>query len=266
VLSSKEDGSMSDLQMVLSTRAAAGPIQRLGATWMLHPEQFEASLKAGYEHPFAGYFAGRGGLLGDADAAVVDAVLGIFGPGVTDTFWPMGLSVHGARGGAELYFRQAAEWARPRLADVDGLARFIELGEKVIDAAPGTGLPLFVAQRRLPRVDDEPGRAMQVAVLLRELRFGLHSAAMTVAGMPMLEAHLLNQGEEYAAMLGFPGPYPSTGGLSGLRSVVESTTDGRDADIWGLALTQEEADELSKLAAELYQQVSAEDPIHQTSD
>jgi hypothetical protein len=251
---------MTDPTLAAATRAAAHPIQRLGATWMLHPEQFEASLEAGYEHPFAGYFAGRGGLLGDADAAVVDAVLGIFGPGVTDTFWPMGVPVHGTRGGAELYFRQAAEWGRTRLAGVVGLGRFIALGEKVIDAAPKLGLPLFAAQSGLPRVDDEPGRAMQVAVLLRELRFGIHLAAMTAAGMPMLEAHLLNQGEEYAAMLGFPGPYPDTEAFKGRAAAVEEATNVREAEIWALALTAEEAAELSGTAARLYDRIRAEDP------
>jgi hypothetical protein len=254
---------MTDQSLAASSRAAARPIQRLGATWMLHPEQFQASLDAGYEHPFAGYFAGRGGLLGDTDPAVVDAVLGIFGPGVTDMFWPMGVPVHGTRGGAELYFRQAAEWARPRLAGLDGLDRFIVLGEKVIDAAPKTGLPLFAAQSRLPRVADDAGRAMQVAVLLRELRFGLHSAAMTAAGMPMLEAHLLNQGEEYAAMLGFPGPYPPVEPFKDRKAAVEEATDARDAEIWALALTPAEAAELAGLAERLYDRVRAEDPANQ---
>jgi|GEM_PF-372132 len=253
---------MTDHDLAAASRAAAYPIQRLGATWMLHPEQFQASLDAGYEHPFAGYLAGRGGLLGDADAAVVDAVLGIFGPGVTDTFWAMGVPVHGTRGGAELYFRQAAEWARPRLAGVDGLDRFIALGERVIDAAPRTGLPLFAAQSRLPRVDDEPGRAMQVAILLRELRFGLHSTAMTAAGMPMLEAHLLNQGEDYAAMLGFPGPYPPAEPYKDRKAEVEEATDSRDAEIWALALTPGEAAELAELATRLYDRVRDQDPIN----
>ena len=183
-----------------------------------------------------------------------------FGPGVTDIFWPMGIGVHGTRGGAELYFRQAAEWGRPRLAGTEGLARFIELGEKVIDAAPTAGLPLFAAQSKLARVEDEPGRAMQVAVLLRELRFGLHSAAMTALGMPMLEAHLLNQGEEYAAMLGFPGPYPPFEHYKDRKAAVEEATDARDAEMWALALTPTEAAELAELSARLYDRVSADDP------
>ncbi len=254
---------MTDPRIAGANREAARPIQRVGATWMLHPEQFEASLNAGYEHPFAGYFAGRGGLLGDAPASVVDATLGIFGPGVTDMFWAMGTPVHGTRGGAELYFRQAAEWARPRLAGVEGLDRFIELGEKVIDAAPTLGLPLFAAQRELARVNDDAGRAMQVMVLLRELRFGIHMAALCASGMPIQEAHLLNQGEDYAAMLGFPGPYPPLEQLKDRRAAVEEATDARDAEIWAMALTPDEAVELGELAARIYAPISAEDPAGQ---
>jgi hypothetical protein len=256
---------MTDPRVLAASRAAAHPIQRVGATWLLHPEQFEASLKAGYEHPFAGYFAGRAGVLGDAEAPAVDAMLGIFGPGVTDMFWAMGTPVHGARGGAELYFGQAAEWARPRLSGVDGLDRFVELGEKVIAGAPTVGLPLFAAQSRLPRVEDAPGRAMQVLVLLRELRFGIHLAAMTVAGMPVQEAHLLNQGEEYAAMLGFPGPYPPAEQFKDKRAEVEEATATRDAEIWAMALTPDEAAELAELAGRIYAAVAAEDPAGATA-
>lgn len=209
----------------------------------------------------AGYFAGRGGLLGEVDSAVVDAVLGIFGPGVTDTYWPMGVRVHGTRGGAELYFRQAAEWGRRRLDAVEGLGRFIALAEKVIATAPTTGMPLLAAQARLPRVHDEPGRAMQVALLLRELRFGLHSAAMLAAGLPMMEAHLLNQGEEYAAMLGVSGPYPPVEHLKARKAAVEDATDAPEAEVWAMALTPAEAAELAELAGRLYDRVRDQDPI-----
>ncbi|MBA3745441.1 hypothetical protein [Sporichthya sp.] len=253
---------MTDPRVLAASRAAAHPIQRAGSTWILHPEQFEASIKAGYEHPFAGYFAGRAGVLGEVEAAAVDAMFGIFGPGVTETFWTMGLPVHGARGGAELYFGQAAEWARPRLSGLDGLDRFIELGEKVIAGAPGCGLPLFVGLAKLPRVDDSPGRAMQVVVLLRELRFGVHLAAMTLSGMPVQEAHLLNQGEEYAAMLGFPGPYPPVEQFKDKRAEVEEVTSARDAEIWGLSLSADEAAELADLAAGIYAAIAAEDPAN----
>lgn len=256
---------MTDPTLAAAVRAAAYPLQRIGATWMLHPEQFKASLQAGYEHPWAGYYAGRGGLLGDVDAVVVDAVIGIFGPGVTDTYWPMGVRVHGTRGGAELYFRQAAEWGRKRLDGVEGLGRFIALGEKVIAAAPTTGMPLLAAQARLARVEDEPGRAMQVAVLLRELRFGLHSAAMIAAGMPMMEAHLLNQGEDYAAMLGFPGPYPPVDQLKDRKAAVEDATDARETEVWAMALTPAEATELAEVARRLYDRVRDQDPIRRSS-
>ncbi len=252
---------MTDPAVAAAARAAAHPIQRIGSVWMLHPEQFEASTKAGYEHPYAGYLAGRAGLLGDTSATVVDAVLGILGPGLAAKFWPMAVRPHGARGGAELYFAQAADWGRSRFADAPGTARFVELGEKVLAAAPTTGLPLFAVQVTLPRASDAPGRALQVAVLLRELRFGLHLAAMTAVGLPMLEAHLLNQGAEYARMLGWSEPFPPADGYQERKRAAEDLTDAREAEIWAKALPVAEAEELAALATALYEPLRTEDPL-----
>ena len=153
---------MTDTRVAAATNAAAGPIEAIGATWMLHPEQFEASTQAGYPHPFAGYMAGRAGVLGEVDARIVDSVLAVFHPDVIDAMWSGGLPVHGAKGGSELYFGQAAEWANRHLAGAEGLDRIVELGEKIINAAPTFGLPLFTGWKNLPRTDDTTGRAMQV--------------------------------------------------------------------------------------------------------
>ncbi|MBU3751190.1 MAG: evbL, partial [Mycobacterium sp.] len=39
--------------------------------FMLHPETFAGSAAAGYTNPLAGYVAGRGGVLGDANGRTV---------------------------------------------------------------------------------------------------------------------------------------------------------------------------------------------------
>jgi hypothetical protein len=249
---------MTDPRFLAAASAAGGPIEKVGAAWMLHPEQFEATTAAGYGHPFAGYFAGRGGVLGEVTPEVVDATFAIFAPEVVTMMWNMGLPVHGARGGAELYFRQGAEWAQRHLAGVDGLERFAELGERVIASAPALGLPLFAGWRTLPRVSDPAGHAFQVSLILRELRGAIHVAAVASAGVSALEAHkLAGKPDEYIDMFGWPKPYPDVAHLKGVRDEVEETTNARCAQILAGALSAEEADELGRLAEAMYAAVSA---------
>ncbi len=249
---------MTDPRFLAAATAAGGPIEQVGATWMLHPEQFEATTQAGYGHPFAGYFAGRGGVLGDVSADVVDATFAMFAPQVVATMWNMGVPVHGARGGAELYFRQAAEWAERHLAGVEGLKRFAELGERVIASAPTLGLPLFAGWRSLPRVTTPAGHAFQVALILRELRGAIHVAALASAGVTPVQAHkLAGKPDEYIDMFGWPTPYPDVEDIKGLRDDVEDTTNARCAQILAGTLNADEADELARIAATMRAAVSA---------
>jgi hypothetical protein len=246
-----------DTRYVSAAAAAAGPVEAAGATWMLHPEQFAATEAAGYPHPFAGYFAGRGGVLGEVEAPIVESVFFVFPAPLVEQMWSMGRPVHGARGGAELYFGQAAEWARKHLAGLDGLDRLAELGERVIAAAPRGGLPLFTGWNSLPRVEDPAGHAFQVILILRELRGSIHLAAVAAAGITPQEAHMLNKGEEYCRFFGWEGDMPEVEHLKAARDAVEEQTNQRCAAIMAAALSPEEAQELTRLVEAVNAKVAA---------
>lgn len=248
---------MTDTRVAAACTAAAGPIEAIGATWMLDPAQHEISKQSGYAHEFMGYMAGRGGVLGDVDASIVTSVFGVFEPSVVEMLWNGGQPVHGAKGGSELYFSQAADWGREKLAGSEGLDRIVELGEKVIDAAPAPGLPLFVGWRNLPRVDDTPGRAMQVILILRELRGAIHNAAVAAHGLTPVEAHLLNKGPEYCAFFGWPEPYPSVEHLKGKKDEIEEITNTRMAQIVGSVLSADEAEELARYTTAIIAKLTA---------
>jgi hypothetical protein len=236
-------------RMTDAVRAAGGPIEAIGRDFMLHAETFGRSEDQGYPHPFAGYFAGRGGVLGDVDWEVVDAVFAVFEPSVTKTFWEQGRPVHGAADGARLYWDNVAQWGRGHLVGAAGLDRIIELGERVIDAAPGAGMPLFCGWRVMPRAADAPARAMQVLFLLRELRGAVHLPALISSGIKPVEAHILNKGTEFAAFCGFAEPFPDCEHLKARKEEVEEITDRRMTEIVGLALSAAEAEDLAELAA-----------------
>jgi hypothetical protein len=251
---------VSETSTLEAVRAAGGPIEEAVAVFMLHPETFEQSLGAGYPHPFAGYFAGRGGVLGDADASTVSAVFAVFEPNAVRMFWDQGRPVRGAAGGAQLYWDQAAEFARKYLAGADGLDRIAALGEKIIEAAPDAGLPLFAGWRRMPLAADAPARALQVMFVLRELRAGVHFGALTLSGLTPVEAHMLNKGAEYTAVFGWPQPYADGADKKDRYVAAEEATDRRMAEIVGAALSAGEAAELARLSAAALESLKAAVP------
>ncbi|WP_028935604.1 SCO6745 family protein [Pseudonocardia spinosispora] len=240
---------MSDASTVDAVRAAGGPIEEIGALFMLHPETFEQSAAKGYPHPFAGYFAGRGGVLGEADASTVSAVFAVFEPNAVKMFWEQGVAVHGAAGGASVYNEQIADFARKHLTGAEGLDRLAELGQKVVDAAPISGLPLFAGWAPMPVAEDAEARALQVLFKLRELRGSIHMNALALSGLSPIEAHMLNKGTEYCSMFGWSEPFADGEDKRDAKQAAEDATNRRMADIVGAALTADEAAELATLSA-----------------
>jgi len=235
---------------VLDAAVAAGsPIEQAVAVFMLHPETLTESIAAGYQNPFAGYVAGRGGVLGEATGVVVSSVFAVFEPTFLRGMWEEGVAVRGATGAAEVYWEQAAGFARRHLAGADGLDRIAALGEKIIAATPDAGLPLFAGWRTMPLADDPPARALQVMHVLRELRAGVHFNALTISGITPVEAHMLNKGHQYATMFGWPEPFADGADKKDRYAQVEQATNRRMAEIFATALRPDEADELARLSA-----------------
>jgi hypothetical protein len=240
---------MSDNDMFDAARAAASPIEQAVAVFMLHPETFAQSVAAGYENPFAGYVAGRGGVLGEASGTAVNSVFVVFEPNFLRGLWEDGVAVRGAAGAAQLYWDQVAGFGRKYLAGAEGLDRIAALGEKIIAATPDAGLPLYGGWRTMPLADDAPARALQVMFILRELRGGVHFNALTNAGVTPVEAHMLNKGREYTTMFGWPEPFADGVDKKDRYDDAEQTTNRRMAEIFAAALDLDEAEELARFSA-----------------
>ncbi|GAC1445061.1 MAG: hypothetical protein NVSMB55_23920 [Mycobacteriales bacterium] len=155
------------------------------------------------------YFLGRGGALGDVDAGVVVATLAFFPPALVTEHWNAGRAVMAPGEAALFYAEQCAEWGRRTLTGKPELERALELFERVADGAEPFGLPLFVAWRALPRVDDVPGRLAQVLNVLREHRGSVHACAVAAVGLGPLEANVAGSyGAAGAQFLGWTEPFP----------------------------------------------------------
>ncbi|MEB3049931.1 evbL [Mycolicibacter sp. MYC123] len=239
---------MSETELLDAVVATGTAMEQAVATFMLHPETFGASIAAGYTNPLSGYVAGRGGVLGEATGATVASVFAVFEPTALGAMWDEGVAVRGAAGAAQLYWEQTAEFGRKYLAGADGLDRIAALGEKIIAATPPAGLPLFAGWRAMPLADDPAGRALQVMFVLRELRAAVHFGALCISGVTPIEAHMLNKGPQYAAMFGWPEPYPDGAGKRDEYAQIEQMTNRRMTDLFTTALDSAEATELARLS------------------
>jgi hypothetical protein len=235
-----------------ATREAGAAIGEFGGVFMLHPQTFAGSVAAGYANPLAGYVAGRGGVLGEATGATVASIFAIFEPGMTASLWDEGVAVRGAAGAAEVYWNQLAEFARTYLGDAEGLARIAELGEKIIAATPGPGLPMYVGWRSMPLAGpgnaDAPARAAQVMFVLRELRGDVHLNLLSASGVSPVEAHMLGHDESYTRMFGWSEPFPDGADKKDRYAEVEEATNRRMTEIFRAALSDDEIDELARLS------------------
>ncbi|WP_240506438.1 SCO6745 family protein [Thermoactinospora rubra] len=239
------------------TTAAAvkGPIGVLGGGFMISREAKALCEKYGLG-PRELYFRGRCGVLGEVHPDVVTSVAVFFPAGHVTESWEGGrkLPVEEA---VAAYAGACQDWGRRKLGGFDGCARIAELLEKVVREASVLGAPLFAGWRAVPLPDDPPARAAQLMHLVRELRGGLHAAAVLAAGLHPLEATLAAEhsgtpfgqatGEMIARFFQWPEPYPvPSPEVVERRRQVEERTDDLMAPFFAV-LTDAEREELAEL-------------------
>ncbi len=176
---------------------------------------------------WAFYITGRAGALGDVRAETVAAALGFIAPDAVADGWDAAvrtvrpLEVAGAK------LAECCRWGAERLGDAPEAPRLVGLLQRAVDAAEGSGMPLFAAWRAMPVPDLSPGARVAVALLLlREHFAGAHLLAVRAAGMTPLEAVLAGpEGEAGAAACGWSPPYPPVGPLVRRRLWAEAVTD-----------------------------------------
>jgi hypothetical protein len=215
---------MPDMTAHEAVRATYDPVHDIGTAIYRSPETFARGAEGGWPNPFAFYVAGRGGVLGEVSSDVVASVFGWFNPELVAPLYEEAVGVKGVVAAGQAMVDATAAWGRDHLADVD-LTRFVALADRLVDGAEGSGLPLFVAWRRQPRVDDVPGRAAQLFQTLREWRGAVHVVATTAVGLSPLEAILTNEGEGQAKFFGWPEPFPDVSALKDLHPQAEDMTD-----------------------------------------
>ena len=163
-----------------------------GGRFMTSP-QMDAAAEPFGMNSGAFYFRGRVAALGDVSAAVAAATLAIFPRPLIELVWerssemPAGVALTG-------YVDACQLWGHEHFAGFEGAARLGELAARVVDGCDASSLVLFSAWQSQPRPDDTEGHAAFVVMLLRELRGGLHFAALRAHGLDIPVAALADPG------------------------------------------------------------------------
>lgn len=173
-------------------RTIAEPTGPIGSAFYFHPDTMARGKELGLDG-FRFYVLGRGGVLGDVDAAVVHAAFGYFHPDMIAKLWNSAKEVMAPRDGAREYLACAHAMARTTLADVPGLDAYVDAASTVVNAVDDSALSLFAGLRAEPVPADVAAAAYHHAILLRELRGSAHLVAVTAVGLPSAVAHAVKR-------------------------------------------------------------------------
>lgn len=165
-------------------------VSHLGGLFYFTPASLEQAAALGLS-PSQWYFLGRGGALGDVDAAVVDSALGYFAPSVVAKYWDSGRDVISPRAVAWAHIESCRAFGRRHLGDAPFLASFVPAAAKVLAAANPLALPLFAGLKATPMPADLPAAAIQAVMMIREFGAGVHLLAVAAAGLEPKKAHWL---------------------------------------------------------------------------
>lgn len=185
-----------------TTQEIASKTGRLAETFIFHADTVARGKELGLDG-FRFYFLGRGGVLGDVEAAVVHSAFGYFSPGLIDKMWTSAKTTLEPRRAAREYIACAHAHAREHLADLPGLAEYADAASVVIEAADDSGLNLFAGWKCEPVPEDAPAAAYHQAVVLREFRGSAHLAAVRAVGLTSMVAHVIKRPNDVATF-GWP--------------------------------------------------------------
>jgi hypothetical protein len=165
----------------------ATPVSTIGSHFMLAGNTYKRGAELGFQG-LDFYVAGRGGVLGDVDADVVSAAFTFFEPGAIRSLWEQGTAVMPPRQAAGEFAACCASWAEAHVPDDLDAARLAVLAGKVAASARPACAAVFAGWRALPAPDAPKAQAVHQMNVLRELRLGLHGAAVVAAGLSPLQA------------------------------------------------------------------------------
>ena len=162
-------------------------VQTLGGKFMTSPELAEVEAEAGLP-PRTLYVRGRSAVLGDVPPKVAAQLFGIFPHWLFELTLPAAAGVLDAPASVRAYVESLARWSRIHLSGEGDSGRLADLLFRTVDAADASGLALFAGWQAAERPTGNAERLGFALMLFRELRGGLHFAALRALGLSVPEA------------------------------------------------------------------------------
>lgn len=210
--------------------ATAGAVQKIGALFYFDKATLAVGKELGLDG-FRFYVLGRGGVLGDVEAPVITSAFGYFHPGVIDKIWNSARQVVAPHDAARAQIACGVELGRGALGDVEELQTFCDAAEQVIADLNPAGLSLYAGVAAEPLPDDLPGRAMQLMIVLRELRGSQHLAAVIASQLHVGAAHALRRPGDVESF-GWPADLEIPEDGAAKLAAADALTDRMNADAY----------------------------------
>jgi hypothetical protein len=235
-------------------------VQVLGGRFMTSPELAAVEDEVGLQ-PRSLYVRGRSAVLGDVPPKVAAELFGIFPHWLFDYVLRPATEALPATAAVRAYAESSARWSRVNLSAVPEPARLAELLFRVVDAADASALALFAGWQRAQRPEGDVERLGFALMVFRELRGGLHFAALRAVGLSIPEAVVADPegGRERLLRTAWPEDAADELVASAQRKPdlrdrwhrAEALTDERVGELLASALTEPEQAEFERRLAEL---------------
>jgi hypothetical protein len=162
----------------------AGPLGSLAANFYFSPQATARGEGIGLD-VISLYGAGRASMLGGVDPQTADSVFYFFKPGMVAAVVERGRSLAGEDTIAAAHLGAADDYADAHLAGVDSatLGAFTDAVSGLAATVPSGSWPLFDGYRAAPAATTDAARAYRAAILLRELRGGVHTESVKACGL-----------------------------------------------------------------------------------
>ena len=228
--------------------ATAGAVSAVGSHFMLDGGTYKRGAELGFQG-LDFYARGRGGVLGEVDADVVAAAFAFFEPGQVRTQWEQGSQAMAAADAAAAWAGCCAAWGEAQVPDDVDCAALAPLLDAVVTAARPACAAIFSGWRALPVPTGPKAHVVHQMNALRELRHGLHAAAVVAAGLTPHEA-LSHRTPQMAPIFGWT-ELADTTGVSDRWEAAEANTDMAFAHAF-LGLDDGQRDQLVDLVGTLH--------------
>ncbi|WP_326956229.1 SCO6745 family protein [Amycolatopsis sp. NBC_01286] len=235
-------------------------VQVLGGRFMTSPELAAVEAEVGLP-PRSLYVRGRSAVLGDVPPKVAAELFGIFPHWLFDFVLPPATAALDAPAAVRVYAESSARWSRVSLSAAPEPGRLAELLFRVVDTADASGLALFAGWKNASRPEGDAERLGFALMVFRELRGGLHFAALRAVGLSVPEAVVADPegGRERLLRTAWPAEAADELVASAARKPdlrerwhrAEALTDERVGELLTSALTEPERAEFGRRLAEL---------------